>query len=52
MRREESERIKQDVFQLLICSVMEEGKSRPLSMIHETVRDNGGGENRRAPSAE
>ena len=52
MRREESERKRHDVFQLLICSIIVEGKSLPLSMIQETVRDKGGGEKSRAPRAE
>ena len=35
-----------------MVSVIEDGKSDPLSTTHETVWDNGGGENNRAPRAE
>jgi hypothetical protein len=47
-----SERTRQDVFQLEIWSAMALGKSLPLSMIQETLRDRRCGEKRRAPSAE
>jgi hypothetical protein len=50
--RDGSERIRHDVFQDSICVVMLPGKSDPLSMIQEMVWERGGGEKRRAPSAE
>jgi len=42
----------QDVFHAAISDVMDGGKSEPLSTIQDTVRDRGGGEKKRAPSAE
>jgi hypothetical protein len=49
--RDGSERIRQDVPQDSICVVRASGKSEPLSTTQETVRESGGGEKRRAPSA-
>jgi hypothetical protein len=47
-----SERIRHDVCHDLIWVVMLGGKSEPLSTIQETDCETGGGEKRRAPSAE
>lgn len=44
--------MRQEVDQVLIWLDMEDGKSEPASIIHETVLERGGGENRRAPRAE
>jgi hypothetical protein len=41
-----------DVCHAVIWEVTESGKSEPLSTIQETVWERGGGEKRRAPSAE
>lgn len=52
VRRLSSSRMRQEVCHDSICSVRLGGKSDPLSTIQETVLDNGGGENKRAPKAE
>ena len=52
VKRLSSSRIKHEVCHDSICSVRLGGKSDPLSTIQETVLDNGGGENNRAPRAE
>ena len=52
VRREGSLRNRTDVPQVEIWEGIEGGKSEPASIIHDTVRENGGGERRRAPSAE
>jgi hypothetical protein len=52
VRRDGSERRRQDVCHVLIWVSVESGKSEPLSTIQETVLERGGGEKMRAPRAE
>jgi hypothetical protein len=50
--RVEEGRRRQEVDQEFMMEVREEGKSEPRSTIQDMVREMGGGEKRRAPSAE